>query len=202
MKVSGKKYNKILEYYPEEESFLTVHCKQVTKLAIQLFKKTRSLHHLGKKEKEYLKNASLLHDIGYTIDGISHNKHSFRFIMQNPNLPWGKKTRKVIACIARYHRGPFPKQTHKIFGKLSEKKQRIVTVLSALLRIADGLDYTHQNSVKSLNVIIKKDKVTFEIICRKGTEPTTDIERGKKKSDLFTHIFQLKDVIFLDKGGE
>ncbi len=193
MKLKAKKYKKNLEFYPDGYDFLTSHCKQVTKLAIKLFKETRSLHHLGKKDKEYLIN------IGYTIDSISHNKHSCKFIMNNSQLRWSKKKREVIACIARYHRGSFPKKAHKIFGKLSEEKQTIVTILSALLRIADGLDYTHQNSVKSLNVQIDKDKVTITVIPRKGLIPTTDIERARKKSDLFVHAFHLKEVVFEKK---
>lgn len=202
MKLKAKKYKKILEFYPDGYDFLTSHCKQVTKLAIQLFKKTRSLYHLGKKEKEYLIYASLLHDIGYIIDSISHNKHSCKFIMNNSHLRWNKKKRKVIACIARYHRGSFPKKSHKICGTLSKKKQKIITILSALLRIADGLDYTHQNSVKSLDVQIDKDKVTITVIPRKGLMPTTDIERARKKSDLFVHVFRLKEVVFEKNKNE
>ncbi len=202
MKLKAKKYKKILKFYPDEYDFLTLHCKQVTKLAIQLFDETRSLHHLSKKGKEYLINASLLHDIGYIINSISHNKHSCKFIINNSQLRWNKKKREIIACIARYHRGPFPKKTHKIFAKLSEKKQRIVTILSALLRIADGLDYTHQNSVKSLNVQIDKDKVTIIVIPRNGLTPTTDIERARKKTDLFVHLFHWKDIVFVKKDND
>ncbi len=196
MKINSKKYKNILEFYPEEYDFLISHCRQVTKLALQLFKQTKSLHSLNKKEKKYLLYASLLHDIGYKTDSISHNKHSYQFIMNNPHLRWSKKTKKIVACIARYHRGSFPKQTHKLFGKLSPKKQGVVTVLSALLRIADGLDYTHQNTVKSLNVKIEKDTVIIEIIPAKDVIPKIDIDRAKKKSALFVSVFQLKEVIF------
>lgn len=200
MKINRKKYKKILEFYPDEDDFLISHCRQVAKLALRLFKQTRSMHSLNKKEKRYLLYASLLHDIGYKIDSIAHNKHSCQFIMNNPHLQWSKKTKKIIACIARYHRGSFPKQTHKLFGKLNPEKQNIVIILSALLRIADGLDYTHQNSVKSLNVKKEKDTVTIEIIPAKNVIPEIDIERAKKKSLLFTSVFQLKEVIFCLKN--
>lgn len=196
MKIDKKKYKNIFKFYPEECDFLISHCRQVAKLAIQLFKQTQSLHQLGKKEKKYLLYASILHDIGYTMDSISHNKHSCKFIINNPHLKWSKKTRNIIACIARYHRGSFPKQTHKLFGKLNPKNQSTVSILSALLRIADGLDYTHQNSVNSLNVKIKKDTVTIEIIPNKDIIPQIDIDRAKKKSTLFASVFQLKEVIF------
>ncbi len=195
-----KKYKEILSHYPEEYPDLVSHCKQVTKLAIQLFNKTCSLHKLGKKEKKYLIYASLLHDIGYIIDSISHNKHSCKFIIENSSLPFCKKAREVIACVARYHRGPLPKQTHKIFGKLDGKKQEIVTILSSLLRIADGLDYTHQNSIKSLKVKIDSDRVLIEVNPSKGSIPTIDLERSKKKSDLFAHVFQFKEVHIIGKA--
>ncbi|MGC8737546.1 MAG: HD domain-containing protein [Candidatus Hydrogenedens sp.] len=196
MKVKKKKYKEILSYYPEENWDLIAHCKQVKKLAIQLFEKTYSLHKLGKKEKKYLWYASLLHDIGYIVNGYSHNKHSCKFILNSPLLSCAKKKRKIIACIARYHRGPSPKESHKIFGKLNKEKKRIVLILSALLRIADGLDYTHQNSVKSLNVKIEKDKVTIEIITDKDIVPQIDMNRAKKKSNLLATVFHLQEITF------
>ncbi|HOQ31392.1 MAG TPA: HD domain-containing protein [Candidatus Hydrogenedens sp.] len=200
MKINSKKYKNLLEYYSDEYSFLVPHCRQVAKLAIQLFKQTKSLHSLKKKEKKYLLYASLLHDIGYEVESISHNKYSCQFIMNNPYLQWSKKTKKIVACIARYHRGSFPQQTHKLFGKLSPKKQNVVTILSSLLRIADGLDYTHQNSVKSLKVKIEKDTVTIEVIPAKDIVPKVDIDRAKKKSHLFASVFQLEEVIFCLKN--
>ncbi len=194
-----KKYKQILKYFPEEHSSLSTHCLQVTKLALQLFKKTCSLHQLGKEEKKYLTLASLLHDIGYSIDAISHNKSSSKFIIKNAIPHCRKKEKKVIACIARYHRGAFPKETHKIFGKLSARKQRAVKILSSLLRIADGLDYTHQNSVKSLEVYYDEDRIIIEVSPRKGSNTAIDIERARKKSDLFLHIFPLKEIVIIEK---
>jgi len=197
-----KKYKKILQFYPEEYKELIAHCKQVAKLAVLLFEGTRPLHHLRKKEKKYLLYASLLHDIGYTVDSISHNKHSCKFIMNNSSLPFGKKTRRIVACIARYHRGTSPKETHKIFRKLGSKEQKTVAILSAILRIADGLDYTHQNSIQSVSVQIEDNKMTLTVTPNKQVSPTTDIARAQKKSQLFTHLFSLKEIIFKENRKE
>lgn len=193
--VSQKSIQRYLknEQYP----FLTSHSVQVCKLALEIFKQSKFLHNLGKKEKKLLAYASLLHDIGYTKDVMRHNKHSRDIIlgMKIPNC--SKKDQKIIACIARYHRGAFPRPTHKVYKELNEKDRKIVDTLSAILRIADGLDYTHQSSVKEIIRKYNKDTNTliFEIVFRPNISSYVDLERGKNKSDLFTKLFRIPVII-------
>ncbi len=181
----------------EKHPFLSSHSVQVCKIAIELFKHTKSLHKLGKNEKKILAYASLLHDIGYIKNIMQHNKHSRDIIMDMKIPDCNKTEQKMIACIARYHRGAYPSPTHKIYRDLTEQQRKIVNMLSAILRIADGLDYTHQSSVKSITGKLDKNtnSLLLEIEFKPSTYYTVDLERGKNKSDLFSHIFRIPVIL-------
>ncbi|MCX8064916.1 MAG: HD domain-containing protein [Candidatus Hydrogenedentes bacterium] len=185
----------------EQPAFLSEHSTQVCKLALEIFKQTKFLHNLGKKEKRILAYGALLHDVGYAKDVMRHNKHSRDIILEMKLPRCSKKEQKMIACIARYHRGTFPSPTHKVYRELNQKERRVVSILSAIVRIADGLDYTHQSSVKEIIGKYNKEinSLVFELTFKPGVSSYIDIERGRNKADLFTHIFRIPVVIMEKK---
>ena len=57
-----------------------------------------------------------------------------------------------MALVARYHRRGVPKRSHGGYGDLSGALRRTVRTLSAMLRVAEGLDRSHAQSVASVAV--------------------------------------------------
>ena len=124
----------------------------VAALALRLFDQTKRLHNLGDTERDWLEFAAILHDIGYLINERSHHKHTYYLITNSELGGLSSEELMVIANIARYHRRAHPHSKHETFDVLTAKLQRSVRVLSALLRIADGLDRTHFSVVKTVDV--------------------------------------------------
>jgi exopolyphosphatase/guanosine-5'-triphosphate,3'-diphosphate pyrophosphatase len=58
----------------------------------------------------------------------------------------------IVANVARYHRGEAPKQRHRNFGTLDKTLRKRIRRLSAILRIADGLDRGHVGAVGDVKV--------------------------------------------------
>lgn len=58
----------------------------------------------------------------------------------------------MVATIARYHRGSEPRAKHVGFGALSAENRRRVEILSAILRVADGLDRGHIGAIARVKV--------------------------------------------------
>src|SRR5207249_7042240 len=56
------------------------HCRQVAKLALELFDGTRRRHGLGAEERALLEFSALLHDVGHHISQTGHHKHSYYLI--------------------------------------------------------------------------------------------------------------------------
>ncbi len=123
--------------YPAE------HSHRVALLAGQIFRQTVDLHGLGDDEGRLLEYASVLHDIGYHISYSRHHKHAYQLVMNCELRGFTLAERSILANLVRYHRRATPKASHAPFRALTTAEQRIVTHLSAVLRIADALDVNH-----------------------------------------------------------
>jgi putative phosphoesterase len=163
------------------------HAHQVMSLALQLFDELQPLHGLGEKWRFRLQCAALLHEIGWKEGYNGHHKAALRILLKTSSLPFKRKERRLIGLLARYHRRALPRSGHKHFSKLSSKKQQKVRMAAALLRIADGLDYTRRSLVRQLACDTEGERVV--ITCT--VKHIADAEQSKalKKADLFEVAF-------------
>ena len=168
--------------YPAE------HTHQVTRLALRLFDELSSLHGLGTVERHWLHCASLLHDIGCVEGWKGHHKTTLRIIQSTQLLPFSSKERLIIGSIARYHRKSLPDIKHDHFAALEADEQARVMALSAMLRLADGLDSTHQSRVQDILVDITKKKIIIDCKIISITAFEEEIAAAKK-SDLMEKVF-------------
>jgi exopolyphosphatase / guanosine-5'-triphosphate,3'-diphosphate pyrophosphatase len=76
------------------------HAIQVCNLALHLFDSLRSLHGYGPTEKNILKGASLLHDIGQFISYSKHHKHAYYLIIHS-DIPGITERGKTSDCYCR-----------------------------------------------------------------------------------------------------
>jgi exopolyphosphatase/pppGpp-phosphohydrolase len=169
------------------------HTQNVTRLALRLFDDTQTLHHLGQQERLYLNCAALLHDIGWIEGRKSHNKVTLRIILTTPLLPFNNRERLIIGSIARYHRKTLPKNEHDHFAALVPDDQRTVKILSAFLRLGDGLDQAHAGRVRDLTCKITSKKVSLYCTVNTATSPEDLV--ALKKGDLFEQVFNRKVAV-------
>jgi exopolyphosphatase/pppGpp-phosphohydrolase len=114
-------------------------------------------------------------------------------ILNDTELPFASKDRRVIASIARYHRKGLPKPNHYNIATLNRSTVNCISVLSALLRLADSLDYTHECNVTDLNVTIGAKKITVE--CVSKADLALEEQMFNRKKDLFEKVFKKKTVL-------
>lgn len=171
------------------------HARQVEKLADKLFAATQQLHHLDVKAKQLLSRAAFLHNTGMLIDARRHHKHSYSLIKETPLPDFSEAERHEIACIARYHRRALPSIAHEEFATLGKQARKRVSQLSALLRVADALDYSHDGRVLDLSAqekLCDKDTWTIMLEVRPLADLDIELEQTYAKADLFEKIFQRK----------
>lgn len=171
------------------------HCRQVTKLALNIFDELKGkTHKYGKNERKLLEYASLLHDIGYSISWDKHNKHAYNIIMNESMPGFLPEEKEMIANIARYHRGKIPSKKHNNIQNIKDKAMiSRIKKLSAIIRIADGLDRSHTNAVEDIK-IVKDDfisKGTF-LLQTKSINCPAELYAANKKKDLFEQEFNLE----------
>jgi exopolyphosphatase/guanosine-5'-triphosphate,3'-diphosphate pyrophosphatase len=167
------------------------HSRHVRDLALMLFDQLRPQHGLGEGYRDILEAAALLHDIGWTISGAKHHKLSYRMIRDNSEHLEGfdKREVKLIALTARYHRKSHPQLKHGPYAKLSISDQMIVNKLAAILRIADGLDRPHHQTVKRVNCRMQDGRV--QVLVKAETGLSDCLAGAERKKALFEEVFGL-----------
>lgn len=169
------------------------HDEQVMKNALMLFDQLAPLHGLSGEERFLLRAASLLHDIGWSRPGGAHNKTGARMVRADTSLPLQRGERESIALLIRYHRRSPPSLQQRRFAELNPGDRERVQKLASLLRIADGLDRSHQSLVDTITVTIGEDEVILH--CSSRSEGYLECEYALRRSDLFTALFSREVVI-------
>ncbi|MBL9113956.1 MAG: HD domain-containing protein [Verrucomicrobiaceae bacterium] len=172
------------------------HAEHVMSFAQQIFRELKHLHGLGPKHELLLRVAAILHEVGMFVSAREHHKHSM-YLIQNTEL-FGISTedRITVALLARYHRRYNPEHNHPHFSELSRDERMVVFKLAAILRLADALDRTHSQRIRSVTLRTKGNRL---LITTTGVSDSA-IEQAaiNGKCDLFREIFGYE--IFLTKA--
>ncbi len=171
------------------------HSTHVAKLALKLFDELFDELNLENDDRELLEYASLMHDIGYHISHRKHHKHAL-YIINNADLKGFKEEEiDLMANVARYHRRSTPKSRHPHFKKLDKSVKKRVEKLSAILRIADGLDRSHFQNVRALDVIRNNGQIKLKL--ETESDPNLEIWGAMRKRSLFEEVTG-KELVIID----
>lgn len=166
------------------------HARQVARLAGMIFDQLSEAFGLQPRDRFIVQTAAMLQDVGYLINYDRHHKHGYHLIM-NSQLPGIQRHElKLIANVARYHRGAKPKQKHSNYANFDTDDQRRIRQLAGILRIAGGLDRSHTQRVESVKLNVINGKSIFLVNASEDAE--VDIWAAHRRADLFESAFQLK----------
>src|SRR5688572_19682546 len=182
----------------EEEPHHVLH---VALLAVHLFDELEDLHGLGDHDRVILEAAATLHDIGWSAapSGRGHHRESARIIREHGWQNFSPETVTLIAQVARYHRKSPPDLEHEDFAALAPAERRRVQLLAALLRIADGLDRSHQQRITHLSAEISPGRVVIHLTFDRPV--TREVAAAAKKANLARTVFQ-REIIFAMPPGD
>lgn len=167
--------------------FSEEHGTRVAALALQLFDDLATLHQLPAAARPYLEVAALLHDVGHAVNYQKHHKHT-HYLILNSDLPGlTDRERQLVALIARFHRRTRPDPVHELLAPLTPADFRLVRKCATLLRVADSLDRSHQQPVKSVSAAVKGRAVQLAV----KTRGSVDLELWdlQHELELFREVF-------------
>jgi exopolyphosphatase/guanosine-5'-triphosphate,3'-diphosphate pyrophosphatase len=172
------------------------HVEHVRHLALQLFDELGGLLDCEPTDRPLLEAAGLLHDVGQLVSYRRHHRHSFQLIMHADRLPFGPRDRMLVALLSRYHRKSGPRKKHEEYAALLDEDQALVRRLSALLRVADGLDRGHTGVVESVRVHVNDDRVLLQAVPRaQGADLSLECWGATRKSDVLEKLLDRTVVI-------
>ena len=164
------------------------HSAHVAALALQLFDATEPQHGLPTEAREYLEAGALLANVGLVISHSKHHLHSY-YVIRNSELTGLTDAEiEIIAQIARYHRKSAPKASHAEFGRLSPEDQKLVKTLAGILRVAIGLDRSHDGRVRSVMAQLRNDRLVVEAVAKRGKEISLELYTANERSHLLEEV--------------
>ncbi len=168
-------------------AFSEEHGMQVAKLALTLFDELATLHQLPAAARPYLEVAAMLHDIGHAVNYQKHHKHT-QYLIFSSDLPGlTERERMLVALIARFHRRSKPDATHELLQPLTPAEFRLVRKCAAILRVADSLDRSHQQPVKSLTAQVRGRAVALSVKARASVD--LELWDLQHEVELFREVF-------------
>ena len=165
----------------------TAHCAHIAALAAQLFEGTRHVSGLSDEAEEWLEAAAILQNVGLVISHDRHHLHSY-YVIRNSELLTGFTDHEIeiIALVARYHRKSTPKARHLEYARLQDTDQRVVEILSGILRVAAGLDRTRSGAISRLRVDDDTRGAPLRILVETAPHVDADLElySARNRKDL------------------
>jgi exopolyphosphatase/guanosine-5'-triphosphate,3'-diphosphate pyrophosphatase len=166
------------------------HSLNVSRLSCVLFDELSHSYELDPHHRLYLEAAAVLANVGLLVSHARHHLHTY-YIVRNADLVgFTDHEIELIAQIARYHRKSEPKLQHAAFAALSEDDQHTVRMLSGMLRIAIGLDRTHDGRTTSVSVIQKNKSLHLLIESEKNEDLDLNLYATQQRVALLAEVFQ------------
>jgi len=169
------------------------HSSTVTRLSLMLFDALRPVHRMENNERFLLECAAMLHDIGWVSGSRRHNRKSASIIFAAETLPFDIPERAIISLAALAHRGNVSPETEDVYHFIPEKDRQAALFLAAILRVADGFDYSRRGAVQEIHCVINADTIVADALS--ADDIAVEKEHARVKSDLFNRVFARELVI-------
>ncbi len=179
----------LLKKYQGDEK----HAFYVAKLSLMIYDCMKDEMDASPHTRLLLEVSAILHDIGMLIRAKDHNLHS-KYIIENSEI-FGltKDDLKIVASIAKFHRSALQPQEDAEVHLMARSDRMCILKLSAILRISDALDRSHQQKFQNITFKIEKDTLTI----RTNSHSALNLEQlaVQEKGDLFENVFGYKILL-------
>jgi exopolyphosphatase/guanosine-5'-triphosphate,3'-diphosphate pyrophosphatase len=168
------------------------HSEHVAFLACSMFDQLEEAFEIEQSDRILLEAAALLANVGITVSHSRHHMHSYYIIRNAELVGFNDHEIELVAQIARYHRKSEPKDQHPEFAALSPDDQMRVRALAGILRVAIGLDRTHDGRCKQAIVDVGKKDIVITAKGDKGVDLELNIYAAAERVSLMENTFQHK----------
>ncbi len=163
-------------------------------ITMAIFDSMKKMHGLGKRERLYLRLAAILHDCGKYISLVNTGEASFQIIMSTEIIGLSHQEREIVANVVRFNHSRFVYDVQRV-GTQSLDRDAFLTVakLTAILRLATGLDRSHRQKLKGLKASCRDSQLVITV----DTQEDITLEKGfvKGNGEFFKEVFSVEPVL-------
>lgn len=174
----------------------------VADLGARILKAVGRHYEVDPSLERLLRAAGLLARAGNAVAYSKYHLHSYYIIRNADLMGFTDDEINVIALAARYHRKGMPKTSHEEFGKLSKDRQHDVELIAGILRIASGLDRSHDQCVREMSSSSKDGTLTLSVrhSCASGELTELNVFTAQSRVEMLEQY--LGDRIIIKDGGQ
>ncbi len=162
------------------------HARHIGAQALALFDATMTVHRLPANVRPLLEAAALVHNIAYVIDAPRHEQHGRDILLQQPIRGFSEDERRVLACTVAFHRKKVHAEREPVYYELPSELRHDALALSAMLRVADGLDSSQTQTTAVTDVQVKPEEI--EIVVN-GEHSRENATQAQARADLWNQVF-------------
>lgn len=162
-------------------------------ISITIFDAMKKIHGLKKRERLYLRLAAILHDCGKYISMVNIGETSYQIIMATEIIGLSHTEREIVANVVRFNHSPFVYYGQQTTRGLDRDAYMIVAKLTAILRLASGMDRSHKQKLSGLKGTLKDNQLLLTI----DTQEDITLEKGffEDREEFFKEVFSIKPVL-------
>ena len=163
-------------------------------ITMTIFDALKKRSGLTGRDRLLLRIAAILHDCGKYVSLYNLGDCSYNIIMSTEIIGLSNGEREIVANAVKFNHMEFESYEAIASGHLISSEQYLrITKLSAILRVANGLDRSHKQKFKDISVHIKDRE--FIITVNTNKDITLEIGLLRERARFFEDVFYLKPVI-------
>lgn len=162
-------------------------------ITMTIFDSMKKIHGMGKRERLYLRLAAILHDCGKYISLVNIGETSYNIIMATEIIGLSHQEREIIANVVRFNHSKFYYYGQQEAGGPDRDSYLTVAKLTAILRLAGGLDRSHKQKLKGLKAVLRDNQLVFTV----DTQADITLEKGffRTRGEFFREVFSVEPVL-------
>lgn len=168
-----------------------MHARQVADYSLALFDQTSTVHQLGEESRSLLETAAIVHNIGLVAHPAKHNSFGRDILLSYRLIGFDELETRTLAFTTALHRKKY-RQKRAIkeaeVAALPEEQLDRALRLAALVRIADGLDYSQSQTTTLGEMSQSESEIVFSL---SGPFAYEDGMRAQNKADLWDSLFEV-----------
>lgn len=170
------------------------HIATLESLSMSLYDSMKKVHGLGKRERLLLQIAVILHDCGKYISMSNMSECAYNIIMSTEIIGLSHAEREVVANIVKCNTADFIYYDEVASStSICEADYLKIAKLTAILRLANAMDRSHKQKIKTIKVQLKDKELLVTV--ESDQDITLEKYTFSKKADFFEEVFGVKPVI-------